>query len=211
MKFEVKKEINDNDITLVLKGYYDFYERMYGKRRIPLLKRDVDYSLNPKGYIDVNDGNLIEAINTVKLVNEEQDFYVLNVMDENNELVAMARFKINPKLVLGDDYSSIHARPFSEIHIGEVLFLNNMVYAEGLNLYMEMINYLVEYMKAFGEPFDVVVEILKNDIDFIDVLEEEGFTYDAEKDPNERLYRTITLDKHISLEMEETVERNSSR
>lgn len=214
MKFEVKNIVEAENISEILKGYYLFFEKMYGIRRLPIFQKSIEYTLTPTSVLDKNDGNLKEAIETVEKINNDSEMFVLNALDESGKLIAMARFKIFPKVIVGNPESAIHVKPYNEVHIAEILFLDNISYNEGIELYKEMVQYLINYNKTFGYPFDITVEVPKKDLEIIDVLEDSGFSYDLEKDFDHRYYQTILLEKHISItlaEYDEIVERNSSR
>lgn len=204
MKFEIKESIDEKNLEDVLKGYYHFFEKMYGKSRVPLIKKDVEYSLEPKSVIDKNDGNLIEAIKTIKELNETPELYSLNILDEEDNLIAMARFKVNSS-------EEEHEEKIFKVHVGEILLLKSVSVLEAKEIYESVLNYLVEYMKNFGEEFDIYVEVLKNDSDSIYLIENAGYKFEEDINYNIREYRTVLLKKHITLENEKLDERNSSR
>lgn len=206
MYIEKKDKFESEDIKIVLEAYYRFFEDMYGKRRIPFVKKNIDFSVNPDSFVDKYDANLRAAINAVTTPSNDPNFSVLYVKDDEGNLIAVARVKLETEEKLGDliygdpNYPDATVVRYLEshnyIHLADAIILENVTMEEGRNIYKAILEYIdTDFLEDKKGFIYLSVEIPI----FDDLLVSAAITCGYERPEKNKLsdfsFRTFVLEK----------------
>ena len=204
--------IREEDKIKALKAYYAFFNVMYGNRRLSFLGKDVDYTMNPTKFVDRYDANLQEAIKTVKQANNSPIIKVIILVDENDNTIALARFKVTKHYQYnnGERFESfVPIISSHSMHLGDMVFLDVPPILV-VDCYKSIISAFEEYAIS-NNVTNLSMETLQEGTLLKDVALDCGYNYDESYAEVDRSYRTIILDKKLQLEKGEDFGRNRTR
>ncbi|MDE6284744.1 MAG: hypothetical protein K2M17_03275 [Bacilli bacterium] len=180
--FIIEDTINENHFREILKAYYEFFIRLYGTERFDILCSEPEYTMDPKNWVDKNDKRLQDAINAVRLVQKDDTIKVLNVYDEADELLAMARFRIQEQE--------------SEVLIPDIIFIKPIEFERQIDLYGQIIAEIEKFARE-NRFQTVVIEIPVYNEELKALAEEAEYRLDENQGDAHRRYATILFEKEI--------------
>lgn len=187
MNYIVEDTIPNGNMEDVLKAYYEFLEKLHHRNEIIPKKKRTNFNVNNLSRADKRDPYLQETIKVIKDTNENPEIRILCAYDEDNNLIALTRFRVNEEK--------------SELLIADIVIVKKRISKDTINVVS--LNYLENYAQKEGLQ-TVIVEIPLTDTSLEVTAEKLGYSFDASINGDLRRYTTMLLKKDVkNLERED--------
>lgn len=163
MNFLVQNVVLEESIVSVIKGYYEFYNKLYGKesvRAFNLLKPHFIKDIKKINFIDSLDQNLILAISSVQAIDNNKDILLLYIFDDKDNFYGFSRFGFEGK----------------ELSVYEIVIFDEV--EERIDIFRETVEFY-ESLALKSNCKSLGLEIPFEDTDYYQVVEEKGYDFSA--------------------------------